>query len=184
MTNPLPATVMAGIPEINATLYRRLRFSVGDPAVLIELPSEGEGRQSILILRDIEMQRAREHARADRIACPADYAPEEGLSGDRETATAQAAAECLRRAGVQRVVGDRSLPLLFAEKIAGAGIAVECDRDADDVAAPAETPLPKRVTEYHYEVTGSDILVGAKAPAQNGLDTEQRKGVMGRQDSR
>ena len=83
----------------------------------------------MLILRDIEMARARKKARADSVACPADYAPEGGLSGDRETATAQAVAECMRRAGVRRVVADRSLPLIFAELARRAGIAVECDLD-------------------------------------------------------
>ncbi len=120
------ATIMAGIPAHNMTLYRRIRFSVGDPTALVETV-EGGRRQTTLILRDIEMDRARAHARADRIACPADFAPESGLSGDRETATAQAAAELLRRAGVKRVVADRSLPLLFAHQIAVVGITVVCD---------------------------------------------------------
>ena len=123
------ATIMAGIPEINSSLYWRIRFLVGDPAALIELPTDGGDRESVLILRDIEMGRARSSARADRVACPADYPPDEGLSGDRETATAQAAAECLRRAGVTHVVADRTLPLIFAEMIRQAGMAVECDLD-------------------------------------------------------
>ncbi len=132
MTNPdpsrsLPATIMAGIPAINNALFHRLRFSVGDPAALIELSGDGAERQSTLILRDIEMGRARQSARADRVACPADYAPEEGLSGDRETATAQAAAELLRRAGVDHVIADRTLPLIFAHQIQRGGIRVECD---------------------------------------------------------
>jgi len=120
------ARVLAGIPAINCTFYWRIRFSVGDPAALIELPRDGR-THAILILRDIEMERARAHARADQVACPADFAPEGGLSGDRETATAQAVAECLRREGVRRVVADRTLPLLFAHEIQQAGIAVECD---------------------------------------------------------
>jgi Xaa-Pro aminopeptidase len=49
------------------------------------------------------------------------------LSGDRETGNAQAAAECLRRAGVSHVCGDRSLPLIFADFARRAGITVECD---------------------------------------------------------
>lgn len=120
------ARVLAGVPAINCTFYWRIRFSVGDPAALIELPREGR-THSILILRDIEMERARAHARADQVACPADFAPAGGLSGDRETATAQAVAECLRREGVRRAVADRTLPLIFAHEIQQAGIAVECD---------------------------------------------------------
>jgi len=139
-----PAIVMAGIPAINNSFYRRLRFRVGDPAALVELPDEAGKREAVLILRDIEMGRARQHARADRVACPADFTPEGGLSGDRETATAQAVAECLRRSGVKRVVADRSLPLIFAHEINRAGIAVECDlemgvrqrrsKDAEEIA--------------------------------------------------
>jgi Xaa-Pro aminopeptidase len=63
----------------------------------------------------------------DQVACPADFEPAGGLSGDRETATAQAAAECLRRAGVARVTADRSLPLIFAEMVRRAGIEIACD---------------------------------------------------------
>lgn len=120
------ARVLAGIPAVNNTFYWRIRFSVGDPAALIELPRDG-GTQAILILRDIEMERARAHARANQVACPADFAPAGGLSGDRETATAQAVAECLRREGVRQVVADRTLPLLFAHEIQQAGMAVTCD---------------------------------------------------------
>ena len=120
-------TLMAGIPESNSALYWRIRFSVGDPVALIELPRGDSRKESVLILRDIEMVRARAQARAERVACPADFAPAGGLSGDRETATAQAAAECLRRAGVTRVTADRTLPLIFAEIARQAGITVECD---------------------------------------------------------
>jgi len=45
----------------------------------------------------------------------------------RILATAQAAAECLRRAGIESVVADRSLPLIFSEVIREAGIRVVCD---------------------------------------------------------
>jgi len=121
-----PARIAAGIPESNSALYWRIHFCVGDPVALVELPRDG-GMESTLILRDIEMGRARRIARVDRVACPADFAPPGGLSGDRETATAQAAAECLRRAGVTAAVADRSLPLLFADLIQSIGIGIECD---------------------------------------------------------
>jgi len=122
-----PAVIIAGVPLANATLYHRIRFSVVDPVVYLQLPAENAKGKSILILRDIELDRARRHARVDEAACPADYAPEGGLSGDRETATAQAAAECLRRAGVERVIADRTLPLIFAHFIGQSGIALDCN---------------------------------------------------------
>lgn len=124
------ATLIAGIPATNRSLYHRIRFLAGDPGASIDLPSDHSALPGrTLIIRDIEMDRARAHAKADRVVCPADYAPEGGLSGDREIATAQATAEFLRRAGVNRVVSDRSLPLVFAEMIRRAGVALECDLD-------------------------------------------------------
>ena len=116
------ATLIAGIPAHNDTLYHRIRFAVGDPAACLELP---EGR--LLIVRDIEMDRARTQAHADRVACPADFTPEGGLDGDRETATAQAAAEALRQHGIQEVVADRTLGLLFVEQLRVAGISLRLD---------------------------------------------------------
>ena len=115
--------VFAGVPTTNLWLYRRIRFKVGDPAALIQIP----GKPSTLILRDIEMDRARKHARADHIASPADFAPASGLSGDRETATAQATGEFLHRAGVKEVWTDRALPIIFAHFIEAAGVTVHCD---------------------------------------------------------
>lgn len=118
-------TVLAGIAAANATLFHRLRFTVGDAAVIIDF-ADGT---SLLIIRDIEMDRARQAGSADRVCCAADFAPEGGLSGDRDTALAQAAAECLRRAGETSITVDRSLPYLYAHFILQAGIAIEYSED-------------------------------------------------------
>ncbi len=53
-------------------------FLVGDPVAIVEIPKD-QGYHSTLILRDIEMQRAKQSARADAVACPKDFAPEGGL---------------------------------------------------------------------------------------------------------
>ncbi|MFG0260312.1 MAG: M24 family metallopeptidase [Phycisphaerales bacterium JB041] len=121
------ATLTAGIPAKNAILYHAIRFNVGDPAALIEI--DGATPRRSLILREIEMDRAREHARADAVFGYSDFTPEGGLSGDRETGTAQAVVECLRRNGVTRVVADRSLPFIFAHHIQRAGLELEYDGD-------------------------------------------------------
>ncbi len=122
------ATMMAGIPANNMALYHRIRFLVGDPAVIVEVPEDGR-QVATLILRDIEMGRARQFARVDRVACPADFAPKAGLSGYRETATAQAAAQLLLQARISRVVTDRTLPMIYASMLKEAGIDVVCNLD-------------------------------------------------------
>lgn len=126
------AIVMAGIPATNRSLYHAIRLNVADPAALC-ITSTGAAAHRLLILRDIEMGRARLHANADRVACPADYATGlddvGGLSGDRETATAQALAHAVMTAHCERVIADRTLPLIYIEQLQQRGIAIEYDPD-------------------------------------------------------
>jgi Xaa-Pro aminopeptidase len=127
-SKPIVARLAAGVPQINSSLFWRTRFHAVDQIVLVEIPNE-HSSVSTLILRDIDMGRARQHARVDQVACPAMFAPEDGLSGDREIANAQAAVELLRRSGISYLLGDRSLPLIFSDMARKAGITVECDPD-------------------------------------------------------
>ena len=152
------AIVMAGVPAANMLLFHRIRFRVGDPVALREWGSGTPVRKRTLILRDIEMDRARQHARADAFACPRDFEPTGGLSGDRETATAQALAECLRRAGVHKAVSDRTFPAIFQHHLVAAGIAVRCepslfiaDRRAKDEQELAAMRESQRMTERAIE---------------------------------
>ena len=114
-------TVLAGIASLNATLFHRVRFLAPDASVIIDF----DDGQSIFLVRDIEMDRARESKAADRICCAADFEPTSGLSGDRDTALAQATAECLRQAGQSVVTVDRTLPYLYAHFIQEAGIEIQ-----------------------------------------------------------
>ncbi|HEX8342805.1 MAG TPA: M24 family metallopeptidase [Tepidisphaeraceae bacterium] len=122
------ATIRAGVPATNKAVYHRIGFTAHDPAVVIELP-RGDRLLTLLIVRDVELERAKRLARADRVYAPRDFAPPDGLSGDREIATAQAAVECLRRHGVFKLNGDRSLPLLYVELAREAGIDIALDVD-------------------------------------------------------
>ncbi len=137
-TSRLHVTVCAGIPALNAWLHHRIRFPVGDPAALVTIhtgePGKNANAQRILILRDIEMDRARKSAKADLVACPDAYAPAGGLSGDRETATAQAVAQCVCRSGAKSVTVDRSTPAIYWHELLAAGLKVTCD-PLDGVAA-------------------------------------------------
>ncbi|MFL2870966.1 MAG: M24 family metallopeptidase [Pirellulaceae bacterium] len=128
MSSERSAIVMAGIPKTNLSLYHQIRFQVGDPTSFVQVESS-TGTQRHLILRDIEMGRARQHAKVDHVHCPADFAPENGLSGDRETATAQATAELLKQTHVSSVRVDRSLPFIFAHEIMLTGIQISYDEE-------------------------------------------------------
>jgi Xaa-Pro aminopeptidase len=121
------ATVLAGVPSENPALYHRVRFGVGDPAAWLKFQDASGLATTQFIVRDIEMERAKASVKADRINCPADFAPLSGLSGDRATATAQAVAECLRRSGVTEAVADRTLPFIYAWHMQRAGIDVLYD---------------------------------------------------------
>ncbi|HJN71049.1 MAG: aminopeptidase P family protein [Phycisphaerae bacterium] len=119
------ARVMAGNPQVNKSLYRAIRFMVHDAAIAIDLP---DGTRT-LILREIEMDRAKKHARADHVFGYSDFTPSGGLSGDRDTAAAQSTAECLRRNGITTVIADRTLPLMYVHFIEAAGMRVNLDQD-------------------------------------------------------
>lgn len=142
--DPTTAILMAGIPATNRSLYHAIQFNVADPAALIitnqAIPLQRDGESSeptqpnrLLILRDIEIDRARQKAAATQVACPADFAPDSssggGLSGDRETATAQAVAQAVARANCNRVIADRTLPLIYADELIRQNIIVEYDPD-------------------------------------------------------
>ncbi len=142
MSNPADAaTLIAGVPSINKSVFHRVRFAPHDPVAWIALPTG----DTLMIVRDVELPRARASGRADAIHVYEDFPVAGGLSGDRGVRAAQATAECLVRHGVNAVVADRSLALLFVDELARRGIAVTCDRDlgiaerrrkdADEVAA-------------------------------------------------
>ncbi len=121
------STIFAGVPQNNSALFRAVQFSVGDPVALLNIVDSSSRQTSILIVRDIEMERARKVVDVDHVSCPADFTPDGGLSPDREVATAQGAAECLRQHGVTSVTADRTLPLTFSHVLNQAGIEVICD---------------------------------------------------------
>ncbi len=164
------ATVIAGIPAVDMSLYHRIRFLVGDPAAWIELEKDGESR-STLIVRDIEMNRAAAIARADEITCPAEYAPPGGLSGDRGIATAQATAEFLSRHEIERVIAHRDLPMLFADCIRERGIEVVCDRDLGVVDRRSKDAQEIEHLRHAQAVTESAMRLACETIARASVDS-------------
>ncbi|EMI22643.1 peptidase M24 [Rhodopirellula maiorica SM1] len=118
------ASVLAGFPNKNPSLYRRIHVPLGDPAAWVDL-----GGHTIALVRDLEMDRVRKHSSVDHVTCPAEHEPPLGLSADRETATAQALVQVLRSKRVEQVKADRSLPFIFAWHLQQAEIELLYDED-------------------------------------------------------
>jgi len=163
-------TVLAGLATNNASLFHRIRFIVSDSAVIIDFADE----TSLLIIRDIEMDRARQAGSADRVCCAADFEPEVGLSGDRDTALAQATAECLRRAGETSITVDRTLPYLYAHFILQAGIAIEYSEHLGVAERRTKTSGEIEHLRQAQKVTGEAMTFACRTianatPARDGI---------------
>lgn len=170
--------LLAGIPAVQKNLYHRIQFSVGDPAAWVKFEKTDGALESLLICRDIEMGRARKKATVDTVYCPADFTPDEGLSGDRETATAQAVAECLTRKGISEVISDRSLSLIYMEALRNANVAVQyspemgvmerrAKSDAELVALKQAQAMTEKVM-----IQACRLVCQAKARPDGSLETE------------
>jgi Xaa-Pro aminopeptidase len=155
-------TVLAGLPAHNATLFHRIRFSPPDACAMIDF---ADGR-SIFLVRDLEMDRARKQVRADRIGCAADFAPAGGLSGDRDTALAQAAAECVRQSGETTVTVDRTLPYLYAHHLREAGIEVRYSPDLGVRERRIKTAAEIEHLRHAQAITGEAVTFACRLIAR------------------
>ena len=161
-------TLLAGIASQNATLYHRVRFLVPDSSVIIDF-ADGN---SVFLVRDIEMDRARKEAPADRVCCAADFKPESGLSGDRDTALAQAAAECVRRSGETEVTVDRSLPYLYAHHLQDAGIGIKYSEDFGVIERRSKAPEEIEHLRHAQKITGEAMTYACCTIARAAPNTD------------
>ena len=142
---PAVARILAGYADKNASLFKRLGVPLGDPAAWVELDLK-----RIALVRDLEMDRVRQKGHADDVTCPAEHEPPAGLSADRETATAEAVAQLLRSAKVEKIYADRSLPYIFVWHLEQAEIKVRYDD---------ELGVEDRRSKTHQEI---DALAAAQ----------------------
>lgn len=160
------ARVMAGNPSKNKSLYRAVRFMVHDAMIAIDLP---DGSRT-LILREIEMDRAKKHAHADRVYGYSDFTPLSGLSGDRETAASQSTAECLLRNGITAVIADRTLPLIYVDEMQAAGIHVELDSDMGVLDRRVKDEEEIKYLRHAQHVTEQAMQMACETVSQSILD--------------
>ena len=164
------AIVMGGISATNMTLFHQTRFRVGDPLAFADICAANGERTRTLIVRDIELDRARQHARADVCASPSEFAPATGLSGERDVATAQALAQCVLRAGVKRAVCDRTFPGVFMHVLMAAGISVRCDLELFQSARRSKDAAELKAMDESQCATEDAIELACRLIARAGVN--------------
>ncbi len=118
--------IIAGIPTQNLTLFHQTKFIVHDPAALIiEFIDDKEYRT--LLVRSLEVDRAKKDAKVDAVIWPGKFEPKEGFDSDRELHTPQGLAEFLLQKKISHVTLDRNSPAVFWHCLERAGIKVECN---------------------------------------------------------
>ena len=177
MAETSPATLIAGVPSLNKSVFHRVRFGAHDPVSWIRLP----GGRTVMIVRDVELPRARATERADDVNCYEDFTPDGGLSGDRAIRAAQATAECLVRNGVKRITSDRTLPLIYVDELKKRGIDVACDRDMGiterrqkDATEIEALRAVQKITEDAIRMA-CELIASAKADDKGQLLEDGRK---------
>ena len=121
------ATLIAGIPTHNLTLYHQTRFIVHDPAALIIEHKNNNSKHTTLMVRSLELDRAKKNAKVDEVAWPGNFEPQEGFDADRELHTPQGVAQMLLEKKITNVTVDRNLPAVFWYCLEKAGIEVTCN---------------------------------------------------------
>lgn len=164
------ATVFAGSPMTNLALYHQIRFSVGDPTALIILPKNGSPHR-LLMIRDIEMDRAKKTARADEVVCPKDFAPTDWETGDRELETAQSVAECLSQHKITTAIVDRTLPAIYAHYITKAGIQIHCDSELGVLDRRSKDPQELQHLREAQSITEGCMRMACETIARSTADS-------------
>ncbi len=119
---------IGGVPDSNMTLFHRVRFATGDPAAVVLWLDDLEiVTKSVFIVRDIEVDRARQSLLKWEVYAPKDLCPTSELSADRDIATAQAAAALIGSESITKIWIDRSTPAIYQHVLQTAGLTVHCD---------------------------------------------------------
>lgn len=118
-----PALLLYAAPETDADMLYATRFFAPDPFLFVQA-----GGERVVVMSDLEMDRARKQARVDRVLSWTKLAAEVERAGHSPTVAA-VAARVLRRYKVRSARVPSAFPLGLAWELAAAGIRVRPRRD-------------------------------------------------------
>ncbi len=114
------ALLMVGASEHYADLFYATRFRAPDPFVFLWTPSE-----KLLLASNLEIDRARDQARVDRVLPYASYEKKARKRGREQPNAKDVLLELLRDLGLQKLSVAAEFPLGTADFLRGEGLALE-----------------------------------------------------------
>jgi Xaa-Pro aminopeptidase len=143
--------------EADADILYPTGFFAPDPFLFIQ-----KGRTRILVMSDLEMDRARAHATVDRVLSWSRLAAP--LETGRERApVADVVALALRQLGLLRVSVPRSFPLGLAQELGRRGIRLDLGPDPFWAEREIKQPREVRAIEASLRAAEAGLLAGIEA---------------------
>jgi Xaa-Pro aminopeptidase len=143
--------------EADADILYPTGFFAPDPFLFIQ-----KGRTRILVMSDLEMDRARAQATVDRVLSWSKLAAPLETKGKRAP-VADVVALALRQLGLRRVYVPRSFPLGLAQELGRRGIRVDLGPDPFWPEREIKQPHEVRAIEASLRAAEAGLLAGIEA---------------------
>ena len=118
------ATVFIAASEIDSNLYYATRFIAPDPFIYLEIKGE-----RILVMSDLEMDRARSQASVDRVLSYSEIERRVKTQGVAEPGSVDIVHMVLRDAGITQLLVPGNFPFSHAKRFQALGYQVETKRE-------------------------------------------------------
>jgi Xaa-Pro aminopeptidase len=154
------ARLLYAASETDADILYPTRFFAPDPFLFVQ-----KGRTRILVMSDLEMDRARQQASVDRVLSWSKFAKPLEKDGQRAPA-ADVIALVLRSLGIRRVEVPQSFPLGLAMDLDARGVRLDLGPDPFWPERELKEPREVRAIEASLRAAEAGLLAGIEALRQ------------------
>ncbi len=152
-----PARLLYAASETDADILYPTGFFAPDPFLFVQ-----KGRTRILVMSDLELDRARQQASVDRVLSWSKVAaPLE--KGGRRAAPSEVIALALRQLGISRVEVPQSFPLGLAMELDARGVRLDLGPDPFWPEREIKQPREVRAIEQSLRAAEAGLLAGIEA---------------------
>jgi len=124
VSQPEVATLFIAASETDANLYYATRFLAPDPFVYLEMKGE-----RLLVMSDLEMDRARTQASVDRVLSYSEYEQKAKKQGIKAPTTVDVVHVVLKESKVRRLLVPANFPFIHATRLQELGYSLKPKRD-------------------------------------------------------